>query len=33
MLCFIAAAGGGLSLVWSIVRSDIHRDEPPKKRA
>src|SRR6185436_2819505 len=35
MLCFIAAAGGGLSLVWSIVRSDIRRHEQPstKKRA
>jgi len=33
MLCFIAAAGGGLTLVWSIVRSDIHREEKPKKRA
>jgi predicted unusual protein kinase regulating ubiquinone biosynthesis (AarF/ABC1/UbiB family) len=32
MLCFIAAAGGGLTLVWSIVRSDIHRDEKLKKR-
>jgi predicted unusual protein kinase regulating ubiquinone biosynthesis (AarF/ABC1/UbiB family) len=32
MLCFIAAAGGGLTLVLSIVRSDIHRDKSPKKR-
>jgi ubiquinone biosynthesis protein len=32
MLCFIAAAGGGLTLVWSILRSDIQRDEKPKKR-
>jgi predicted unusual protein kinase regulating ubiquinone biosynthesis (AarF/ABC1/UbiB family) len=32
MLCFIAAAGGGLTLVVSIVRSDIHRDKSPKKR-
>jgi ubiquinone biosynthesis protein len=32
MLCFVAAAGGGLTLVWSILRSDIHRDEKPKKR-
>jgi hypothetical protein len=33
MLCFLAAAGGGLTLVWNIVRSDIHRKEKPKKRA
>ena len=33
MLCFIAAAGGGLTLVWNIVRSDLHRDEQKKKRA
>jgi predicted unusual protein kinase regulating ubiquinone biosynthesis (AarF/ABC1/UbiB family) len=32
MLCFVAAASGGLSLVWSIVRSDIHRDQKAKKR-
>jgi predicted unusual protein kinase regulating ubiquinone biosynthesis (AarF/ABC1/UbiB family) len=32
MLCFIAAAGGGLTLVWSILRSDIHRDEKLRKR-
>jgi hypothetical protein len=31
MLCFIAAASGGLTLVWNIVRSDIHRDEKAKK--
>ena len=33
MLCFLAAAGGGLTLVWNIVRSDLHREEKPKKRA
>ncbi|HEY2946738.1 MAG TPA: AarF/ABC1/UbiB kinase family protein [Vicinamibacteria bacterium] len=32
MLCFIAAAGGGLTLVWNIVRSDLHPQEKPKKR-
>jgi predicted unusual protein kinase regulating ubiquinone biosynthesis (AarF/ABC1/UbiB family) len=32
MLCFIAAASGGLTLVWTIVRSDIRRDEKVKKR-
>ena len=32
MLCFLAAAGGGLTLVWNIVRSDIHRKEKPKNR-
>jgi hypothetical protein len=33
MLCFLAAAGGGLTLLWNIVRSDLHREEKPKKRA
>jgi predicted unusual protein kinase regulating ubiquinone biosynthesis (AarF/ABC1/UbiB family) len=33
MLCFLAAAGGGLTLVWNIVRSDVHREEKPRKRA
>jgi predicted unusual protein kinase regulating ubiquinone biosynthesis (AarF/ABC1/UbiB family) len=35
MLCFIAAASGGLTLAWNIVRSDLklHRDEKPNKRA
>jgi predicted unusual protein kinase regulating ubiquinone biosynthesis (AarF/ABC1/UbiB family) len=33
MLCFLAAAGGGLTLVWNIVRSDLHREDKPKKRA
>jgi predicted unusual protein kinase regulating ubiquinone biosynthesis (AarF/ABC1/UbiB family) len=33
MLCFLAAAGGGLTLVWNIVRSDIQREEKPRKRA
>jgi ubiquinone biosynthesis protein len=33
MLCFLAAVGGGLTLVWNIVRSDLHRGEKPKKRA
>jgi len=31
MLCFIAAAGGGLMLVWSILRSDLHRDDKSRK--
>jgi ubiquinone biosynthesis protein len=31
MVCFVAAAGGGLTLVWSILRSDVHRDD--KKRS
>ena len=33
MLCFMAAAGGGLMLVWSILRSDLHRDDKPRKKA
>jgi hypothetical protein len=32
VLCFLAAAGGGLTLVWNIVRSDLHREERPTKR-
>lgn len=32
MICFLAAAGGGLTLVINILRSDIHRDEMPRKR-
>jgi ubiquinone biosynthesis protein len=31
MLCFIAAAGGGLTLVWSIVRSDMGRRDLKKR--
>jgi predicted unusual protein kinase regulating ubiquinone biosynthesis (AarF/ABC1/UbiB family) len=32
MLCFIAAAAGGLTLVWSILRSDLHHDEKPRRK-
>jgi ubiquinone biosynthesis protein len=32
ILCFLAAAAGGLALVVSIVRSDLKAGAPPAKR-